>query len=205
MTQALLDSVEKLEALYGVPKPASLTKERDSLTPAYKSMIKASPFVILSTVGPEGTDCSPRGDPAGFVSIEDDRTLLLPDRRGNNRIDSLRNIVRDPRVSLLFLIPGKGETLRVNGVASISVEPHLLDAMQMNGKPPISIIRIRINSVYFQCQKALARSGLWDPETWIQNGTLPTAGDILKEITKGAFDGDSYDAEYPDRMKKELY
>ena len=205
MTETLLDSLEKLEAVYGTPKATSLTKELDRLSPSYRAMIEASPFVLLTTVGPEGTDCSPRGDPPGFVEIEDERTVLLPDRRGNNRIDSLKNIVRDPRVSLLFLIPGVGETLRINGIAEISIEPALLERFSMGGKPPRSVIRVRIERIYFQCQKALARSGLWDPTRHVERSSLPSAGGILKEITEGAFDGDSYDAEYPARMARELY
>ena len=205
MTDTLLDTVEKLEAVYGTPKPASITKEISYLIPTYQAMIEASPFVVLSTVGPEGTDASPRGDPPGFVKIEDNRTVLLPDRRGNNRIDSLKNIVRDPRVSLLFLIPGVGETLRINGTAEISVDPALLESLAMDGKAPRSVIRVRIDSIYFQCQKALARSGLWDPSRQVERSSLPTAGSMLKDVTKGEFDGATYDADYPARMARELY
>lgn len=205
MADALLDSLEKLEAVYGAPKETSLIKELEKLTFAYKAFIKASPFALLTTVGPEGTDCSPRGDPPGFVRIEDDHTVLMPDRRGNNRIDSLRNIVRDPRVSLLFLVPGVGETLRLNGTAEISIDDGLLDSFAMDGKRPRSVLRIRIQRTYYQCQKALARSGLWDASRHVDRAALPSAGEIMKEITMGAFDGDRYDAEYPERMKRELY
>ena len=168
-------------------------------------MIDASPFVVLSTVGPEGTDCSPRGDPPGFVRVIDGTTVAMPDRRGNNRIDSLRNIVRDPRVSLLFLVPGMGETLRINGTARLSTDPDLLESFAMEGKPPQSVILVSVGSVYFQCQKALARSKLWDPETRIDRKALPTAGDIIKSLAKEEFDGAAYDAAYPERMKRTMY
>lgn len=200
-----LTTIEELEAVYGTPKEASLIKEIDYISDHYRAFIDASPFVILSTVGPEGLDSSPRGDPAGFVTVEDEKTVLLPDRRGNNRIDSLRNIVRDPRVSLIFLVPGVGETLRINGQAEISVDPNLLSRFEMQGKPPRSVLRITVERVYFQCQKALARSKLWDPDTQIPRTQLPTAGQILKSLTQGQFDGDGYDAAYPERMKREIY
>lgn len=201
----VIGSIEDLEALYGEPSPNSLAKEVDHITLHYRQMIEASPFVVLSTVGPEGTDCSPRGDPPGFVRVIDKTTVAMPDRRGNNRIDSLRNIVRDPRVSLLFLIPGMGETLRINGTARLSTDPDLLESFAMNGKPPQSVILVSVGSVYFQCQKALARSKLWDPETRIDRKALPTAGDIIKSLAKEEFDGAAYDAAYPDRMKRTMY
>ncbi|MAO93835.1 MAG: flavin-nucleotide-binding protein [Rhodospirillales bacterium] len=200
-----LSTVEDLEALYGVPKETSLIKEIDYISDHYRAFIEASPFVVLSTVGPEGLDSSPRGDPAGFVHITDSRTVLIPDRRGNNRIDSLRNIVRDPRVSLLFLIPGIGETLRINGRATISVDPDLLDRFIMQGKPPRSVLQVQVDRVYFQCQKALARSQLWNPDTRLDRNALPSAGQILSTLSKGTFDGKTYDNDYPERMKQEIY
>ena len=200
-----LSTVEDLEALYGVPKETSLIKEIDYISDHYRAFIEASPFVVLSTVGPEGLDSSPRGDPAGFVHITDSRTVLIPDRRGNNRIDSLRNIVRDPRVSLLFLIPGIGETLRINGRATISVDPDLLDRFIMQGKTPRSVLQVQVDRVYFQCQKALARSQLWNPDTRLDRNALPSAGQILSTLSKGTFDGKTYDNDYPERMKQEIY
>src|SRR3984885_12054784 len=154
----IVSSVEELEKLYGIPGAASLVKEVSRITPHYRAYIEASPFVSLATVGPEGIDCLPRGDKPGFVRIHDDRTLMLPDRRGNNRIDSLRNIVRDPRVALLFLIPGVGNTLRVNGRAHLSVEPDLLASFAIDGKLPRSVTVIEVDAVYFQCARALVRS-----------------------------------------------
>lgn len=200
-----LTSIAELEAIYGTPVEAAVIKEIDYISDHYRSFIDASPFVTISTVGPEGLDCSPRGDPAGFVAVADEKTVLIPDRRGNNRIDSLRNIVRDPRVSLLFLIPGVGETLRINGTAEILVDEELLKQFEMQGKLPRSVIRVTVGRIYFQCQKALARSKLWDPAAQIERKTLPSAGEIMSTLTKGEFDGKSYDAAYPERMKQTMY
>ena len=194
-----------LTAVYGEPSPASIAKEVDYLHPHYLAMIAASPFVAMATCGPEGLDVSPRGDPAGFVSVADERTLLMPDRRGNNRTDSLRNIIRDPRVALLFLIPGVGETLRVNGRAAISVAPDLLARFEFRGTLPRSVIVVHVETVYFQCPKALVRSELWNPEKHISRKALPSTGTILADITAGTVGGEQYDREYPDRLRKTLY
>lgn len=200
-----LETTDQLEAVYGVPKETSLIKEIDHISSDYRQFIEASPFLAIASVGPEGLDVSPRGDPAGFVVVEDPKTVLIPDRRGNNRIDTLKNIVRDPRVSLLFLIPGVGETLRINGSAEILVTPALLDRFVMEGKPPRSVVKVTVDRVYFQCQKALARSKLWHPESQTERKKLPSAGEILKKLTAGSFDGDTYDRDYPERMKREMY
>ena len=154
-------------------------KETDYVTPEYGRMIAASPFVALATVGPEGLDCSPRGDPAGFVRVADERTLLIPDRRGNNRIDSFRNIVRDPRVALMFMIPGCGEVVRVIGKAAISADPDLCAQFVLQGKTPKVVMVVTVERVYYQCPKALVRSQLWEPSTWLDRKTLPTTGKIL--------------------------
>lgn len=201
----IIGSIEDLEAHYGAPSPNSLAKEVGRITPHYRMMIEASPFVVLSTVGPEGTDCSPRGDPPGFVRVIDETTVAMPDRRGNNRVDSLRNIVRDPRVSLLFLVPGMGETLRINGTAKLSTDPDLLEGFAMEGKLPQSVILVSVGSVYFQCQKALARSKLWESESRIDRTSMPSAGDMIKSLTAEEFDGAAYDAAYPERMKRTMY
>ena len=197
-------TIEQLEEIYGPVNPNSLTKEIDYISDHYRAFIEASPFVVLSTVAPEGLDSSPRGDPAGFVEVENRNTVLIPDRNGNNRIDSLRNIVQDPRVSLLFLIPGVGETLRINGRAEIDTDPALLARFEMQGKLPRSVLRVTAERVYFQCQKALARSKLWDPPIQVDRKSLPSAGQILKAL-KPEFDGDAYDADYPERMKRTIY
>jgi hypothetical protein len=161
--------------------------------------------MVLATVGPEGLDCSPRGDPRGFVRIVDRHTLMIPDRRGNNRVDSLRNIVRDPRVALLFLIPGIGETMRVNGRASLSTDPALRESFIMQGKAPACVIVVTAERVYPQCPKALVRSKLWDPEGHIARSMLPSMGQIVEALTKGDFDGKAYDAAYPERLKQTIY
>ncbi|MEQ9143811.1 MAG: pyridoxamine 5'-phosphate oxidase family protein [Parvibaculaceae bacterium] len=200
-----VNSVEELEALYGPPVPRSLTKELDHLSAHYRAFVEAAPFVVVATSGPEGLDCSPRGDPPGFVRVRDDRTVLMPDRRGNNRLDTLRNIVRDPRISLLFLIPGVGETLRINGRAAINIDPGLCATFEIEGKTPRSVLEITVERVYFQCQKALARSKLWSADAQVPRSSLPTAGDMLQEISEEPFDGKAYDENYPEHMKKTIY
>ena len=201
----MVSTIAELEAIYGEPMAQSLVKEIDYISDHYRAFIEKSPFMVLASVAEEGLDCSPRGDPVGFVRVVDKKTVMIPDRRGNNRIDTLRNLVRDPRVSLLFLVPGVGETLRINGRAAISVEPDLCASFDMNGKAPRSVIVVTADRVYFQCQKALARSRLWDPEARIERTELPSAGDILQGLSKNDFDGDAYDKNYPERLKKTIY
>ena len=201
----LIRDAAALEALYGVSSAGAIAKEIDYIHPHYRAMIEASPFVVLATSGPEGLDVSPRGDPAGFVHMLDDRTLLIPDRRGNNRIDSLRNIIRDDRVALLFLIPGVGETLRVNGRASISVAPELIGRFPFRGTVPRSVIIVRAENVYFQCPKALVRSELWNPARHISRSALPSTGAILADITAGKVGGEQYDRDYPERLRATIY
>ncbi len=201
----LIRDTAALEALYGESPAAAIAKEIDYIHPHYRAMIEASPFMVLSTCGPEGMDCSPRGDPAGFVYVLDETTLLIPDRRGNNRIDSLRNIIRDDRVALLFLIPGVGETLRVNGRASISVAPALIGRFPFRGTLPRSVIVVRTESVYFQCPKALVRSELWNPDRHISRKALPSTGTMLADITAGKVGGAQYDRDYPERLRSTIY
>jgi PPOX class probable FMN-dependent enzyme len=198
-------TIAELEALYGEINKGSLLKETDRIVPEYRAFIEAAPFVALATHGPEGLDCSPRGDGPGFVRVQDEKTLLLPDRRGNNRIDSLRNIVRDPSVALLFLIPGIGETLRVNGRAVISVEPALLDSFAIDGKAPKSVIAITAESVFFQCARAILRSELWNPHKHVTRGSLPSAGQILAALSNNQVGGDAYDRDLPERQRTTLY
>lgn len=200
-----VSSVAELEALYGEVGTASVRKEVDYLHAHYQALIKASTFAVLATSGPDGLDASPRGDPAGFIQIADDKTLLLADRRGNNRIDSLRNIIADPRVALLFLIPGLGETLRVNGQASISIAPELLQRFAINEKAPRSVLVIHVDTVFFQCSRAVLRAGLWDPAHHVEKKDLPTAGTILAALTQQEIDGRQYDEELPQRLKTTLY
>lgn len=201
----VISDLAALETLYGQAHPPSLLKEVDHIHPVYRPFIERAPFVALATSGPGGLDVTPRGDPPGFVHIEDDRTLLLPDRRGNNRLDTLRNILSDPRVALLFLIPGIGETLRVNGKASIIITPALLERFAMDGKQPRSVLHISVETVYFQCSKALVRSGLWKAETHVPRDVLPSAGTMLAETSRSQIDGDAYDRAAPARTIETLY
>lgn len=200
-----ITSIADLEALYGEVNKVSLLKETDRVVPEYRAFIEAAPFVALATRGPEGLDCSPRGDGPGFVRIRDEKTLLLPDRRGNNRIDSLRNIVRDPSVALLFLIPGIGETLRVNGRATVSTEPALLDRFSIDGKAPKTVIVISVEAVYFQCARAILRSELWNPLKHVARKDLPSAGQILAAVSNGEVGGEGYDRDLPERQRTTLY
>ena len=202
--QHSINSVEELEALYGAVNPNALIKEIDHISGHYKTFIEKSPFALVATVAEEGLDCSPRGDPPGFVRVVDEKTVILPDRRGNNRLDTLKNIVRDPRISLLFLVPGVGETLRINGTAKLSTDPELCASFTMQGKAPKCVVVVTVGSIYFQCQKALVRSKLWDPSTRIARSDLPSTGSMLQALADG-FDGKAYDDEYPERLKKTIY
>ncbi|MBD8165090.1 pyridoxamine 5'-phosphate oxidase family protein [Erwinia persicina] len=202
---ATITEVEALERLYGAVAKPSLTKVTDHIHPAYRPFIESSPFVALATSGAEGMDISPRGDPAGFIHIEDAQTLLLPDRRGNNRIDSLRNLLLDNRVALLFLIPGIGETLRVNGTAEISIDPALLARFSVDNHLPLSVIRITVQRVFFQCSRAILRSRMWDPALHLPRTALPSTGTILKQISHDEIDGEAYDKALPERLKTTLY
>ncbi|MDQ2708377.1 MAG: pyridoxamine 5'-phosphate oxidase family protein [Actinomycetota bacterium] len=200
-----IQSVEELEALYDAPVASSVTKEIDHLTPLHRAYVEASPFVLIATAGPSGLDCSPRGDPAGFVRVAAERTLLLPDRRGNNRLDTLRNIVVDPRIGLLFLVPGVGVTLRVNGTARISTDAQLRASFEVRGTEPTTVIVVTTTAVYTQCPKALVRSKLWDPARHRDPSELPTVGQIMQAITSGEIDGATYDRDYPERLRATLY
>jgi uncharacterized protein len=202
---SIITTIEQLEALYGFPNDASIVKVADRVTPAYRTLIENSPFAALATSGPEGLDCSPRGDLPGFVRIHDDSTLMMPDRRGNNRVDSLRNIVRDPRVALLFLIPGSGTTLRINGRAHLSVDPDLLASFKMEGNAPRSIIVMTVGEIYFQCARAIVRAGLWSPDRRIDPRTLPTPGEILADMSDNTVGGEKYDREWPERARQTMW
>jgi uncharacterized protein len=203
--QHQITTLEQLKAIYGEPVGNSLVKELDHVSDHYRTMIEASPFVVLATSGPEGLDCTPRGDPPGFVRVVDRNTLMLPDRRGNNRVDSLRNLVIDPRIALLFLIPGVGETLRVNGRAVISTDPALCRTFAMGDKLPRSVIVVTAERVYFQCPKALVRSRLWDPSRHVDRKSLPSSGQILAAIRPGEIDAEALDRAYPERLKQTIY
>jgi PPOX class probable FMN-dependent enzyme len=199
-----ITTLDQLLALYGESHERSRRKELPRLIAPYRALVEASPFVVLASVGPDGLDCSPRGDAPGFVHILDDQTLLLPDRPGNNRIDSLRNIVQNPQVALLFLIPGVGESLRVNGRAEISLDPELLELGRAQGKLPRSALRIHIDSCYFQCSKAALRSGLWEAARQVERASLPSAGDIFRCIYE-EFDVEAYERDLQQRLRTGLY
>ncbi len=201
-----ITTLDQLEALYQpAPLPASTVKVADHITADYAALIQASPFVALATVGPEGLDCSPRGDLPGFVRIAGPRTLMLPDRRGNNRTDSLRNIVRDPRVALLFLIPGSGTTFRVNGRAVLSADPDLLASFAVDGKAPRTVTVVTVEEAYFQCARAIVRSRLWKPESHVDPATIPSPGAMLAAVTAGEVGGEAYDQAWPERAAKTLW
>ena len=202
---SVITTIEQLEAIYGYPNDASTVKVADRVTPAYRILINQSPFAVLATCGPEGLDCSPRGDLPGFVRVDDERTLMMPDRRGNNRVDSLRNIVRDPRIALLFLIPGSGSTLRVNGRAYVSADADLLASFRMDGKAPRTVIVMTVDEIYFQCARAIVRSDLWNPDKRVDPRSLPTPGQILAEMSDNRVGGEDYDRAWPERARQSLW
>jgi PPOX class probable FMN-dependent enzyme len=202
----IVDTLEALEALYTpAPAPASTVKVADRITPHYHALIEASPFLALATVGPEGLDCSPRGDQPGFVRVHDERTLVLPDRRGNNRIDSLRNVIRDPRVALMFLIPGSGTTFRINGRAVISADPDLLKSFAVDGKAPRTCLVVTVVEAYFQCARAIVRSGLWRRDAQVAPDALPSPGVMLAAMSQDTVGGAEYDRAWPERAAATLW
>ena len=201
-----ISTIEELEAVYGEVSAPARVKELDYIHPHYRAYIEAAPFAVLATVGPEGTDCTPRGDPAGeFARVADEKTVLLPDRRGNNRVDSLRNIVRDPRVSLLFLIPGIDVTMQINGRSVISTDPDLIATFDMNGKLPRSVLVVTVGRIYFQCPKALVRSRLWSADAQVPRADLPSTGTMIKALVEDDFDAEAYDEGYPAHMARTIY
>ncbi|TCM52138.1 hypothetical protein C8J36_10919 [Rhizobium sp. PP-F2F-G48] len=197
-------TIEQLAEIYDGVSEASTAKVTVALTPGYRAMIEASPFLALATIGPEGMDCSPRGDAQSVVRVQNDKTVLLPDWRGNNRIDSLQNIVRDPRVALMFLVPGSNTTMRINGTAAVSIDPELLVSFETDGKHPRSVIVVEINEVYFQCARALMRSELWNPARFQDPAMLPSAGELLRQA-KASFDKETYDREWAARAARTMW
>jgi hypothetical protein len=201
----IVSTMEQLESLYGEVHGPAIVKEIDHINASYRALIEAAPFFALATNGPGGLDCSPRGDPPGFVRVLDEKTLVIPDRRGNNRIDSLRNLIHDPRVALLFLIPGVGETIRVVGEAKISTAPELCASFTINGKVPVSVLVVTVERAFYQCTKAIVRSKLWDPASKVERSSLPTPGKILAEITDGKMGGEAHDRAGAERVKATIY
>ena len=200
-----VSSVEQLEKIYGVASPNATEKEINYVDDIYRPFIEKAPFVALATVADEGIDCSPRGDEAGFVRIADEKTLIMPDRRGNNRTDSLRNIIRDPRTSFMFMIPGSNTVLRVNGQAKVSIDEELLESFKVDGKAPRSAIVLKVDRIYFQCARALMRSHLWNAEKHIDPKSLPTPGQILAKLSNNEYGGEKYDREWPERAKESMW
>jgi PPOX class probable FMN-dependent enzyme len=202
---SIIATVEQLEAIYGQPNETSTVKVADRITQPYRALIDKSPFATLATCGPEGLDCSPRGDLPGFARVHDEKTLMIPDRHGNNRVDSLRNIVRDPRVALLFLIPGSGNTLRVNGRARVFADPGLLTSFEVDGKAPRTVIVMNVDEIYFQCARAIVRSDLWNPDKRVDPKSLPTPGRILADMSANRVGGADYDRAWPERARLTLW
>ncbi len=204
-----IETLEQLEAIYGEPGNASQIKEVENIIPHYRRFIELSPFCTLATVAPEGMDCTPRGDRPGFMRVHDERTLMMPDRHGNNRTDSLSNIVRDPRIALCFLVPGSTSCLRVNGTAHISVDEELKASFAVEGakknKEPRSVIVIRTEAVYFQCGRAILRSKLWDIDAQNDAGSVPKPGEILAWLSDNEIGGEEYDNTWEERAKKTLW
>jgi uncharacterized protein len=208
MKMKTINSITELEQIYGEPLDRSLWKELNYINDHYRKFIEKSPFLVLATYGEMGLDCSPRGDPAGFVRIVNQKCIQIPDRRGNNRLDSLRNIVNNPNVGVIFLIPNVGETIRLSGKAKIIADQELCQSFSIDGKPASSVLSIEVDKIYYQCQKAIARSKIWDSTTYIDRSDLPTAGQMTKIFadTNGKeFDAETYDKNYPEIMKKTIY
>jgi uncharacterized protein len=205
MAPNFVTTMDQLMGLYEQPSDISIAKAIDHISDHYRAFIEAAPFFALATGGPGGLDCSPRGDEPGFVRVADRKTLMVPDRRGNNRIDSLRNIMRDPRVALLFLVPGIGETIRVVGRAALSIDPDLIASFAVNGKSPCCVIVITVERVFYQCTKAIVRSKLWDPARHVDRKSLPTTGAILAAQTGGRLGGDEHDRGQLERTMAKLY
>jgi len=201
-TRTITDEAQ-LRELIGVPTDTVVAKLADRLNDLTRQFIERSPFVCVATADPDGgLDVSPRGDPAGFVRILDERTLLMPDRPGNRIADTLTNLLADPRIALLFLIPGVGDTFRVNGHAVIIDDPELLADSEVAGNVPRLGLLISIEEAYTQCPKALIRSELWNPERHIDRSELPRSGDILRSLTDPAFDADGYERERAERYAR---
>jgi len=198
-----VSSLEALNRLYEAPQPRVLAKVHPRLEATARAFIAASPYCLLATHGPQGVHCTPRGDAAGFVTALDDQTLALPDRRGNNRLDALRDIVACPEVALLFLVPGVGETLRVNGLARITADPALMARFPANGKLPTSVVLVQVREVYMHCAKAMMRSVLWAGRP--RPPGVPTAGEMLASHTNGLVEAAGYDAVADQRLRETMY
>ena len=199
---AWIEDIAELESLYGTPPEAALAKVARRMTPVYRRWIMTSRFCVLTTVGPDGTDGSPRGDDGPVVTELDPGTLAMPDWRGNNRLDSLRNIVANGRVSLMFMVPGSNTIVRVNGQAKLTADMELRAKFERQGRHPATVIVIEICEIYTQCARALIRSGLWTRD---DSDGLPSPGDVLSEMTQGRIDGMAYDTAWPARAEVSMW
>lgn len=199
----VIEDIAALEALYGQPGAPALRKVATRLTPLYRRWIMASRFCVLSTVGPDGIDGSPRGDDGPVVMELDPQTLAMPDWRGNNRLDTLRNIVTDGRISMMFMVPGSNTVVRVNGLARLTADADLRARFEKKGRQPATVILIRIGEVYTQCARALMRAGTWSGRD--DSADLPTPGEILAEMTSGEEGGAAYDDAWEARAVKTMW
>ncbi|MEM7253159.1 MAG: pyridoxamine 5'-phosphate oxidase family protein [Pseudomonadota bacterium] len=201
-----VESLERLRMLYGQPSERARLKELKTLDKHCRHFISLSPFVVVASAGANGRlDCSPRGDAPGFVRVLDNHTVLLPDRRGNNRVDTLSNIVEHPQVGLLFFIPGVEETLRLNGRAEVVLDDDLLAPSTVNDRAPRSGLKIAIEEVFLQCSKALVRSRLWDAEAQIERRSFPSLGQILADQIANTEDPEEIDRQLEVNKKESLY
>lgn len=204
-----ITSLEMLQEKYATPvSERAIWKEIDHINDLYRQFIEASPFLILSTYGDGGVDCSPRGDPPGFVRVASADCIQIPDRKGNNRLDSMRNILDNGQVGIIFLIPNVGETIRVSGSAEILIDAELCNSFAVNGKPASSVLSVTVQKAYYQCQKALARSRLWEPQSHVQRDKLPSAGQMAQHFSARNgqdFDAQAYDDDYSEYMRKNMY
>jgi uncharacterized protein len=199
-------SIEALASIYNNPADGVLRKVTDYIPEPGRAFIAASPFIVLSTATEEGIDCSPKGDAPGFVQLVDDRTLLIPDRPGNNRIDGMKNIIANPKVGIIFLVPGVNETFRVNGTAHISVASTLLSRFLVQGKPPRAVLVVKVDEAFSHCPKALVRSNLWRAAANGRPAGVPSIGEFAAFRDGGdAAYAEKYNAEYATRIPKELY
>ena len=206
MTNQAIGTVEELRSSYGEPSERAVKKSLDRLDRHCRQFIGLSPFVVLATAGADGrVDCSPRGDPPGFVEVLDDRTVLLPDRPGNNRVDSLGNVLENPHVGLLFMIPGVDETLRLNGQATLTADPARLEPLSVKGRAPRSGLLVEVEEVFLHCTKALVRSRLWaDASRVDRKAVLPSFGQMLADHV-GLPDGEAVEREVQARIRRTLY
>ena len=195
----------ELAEMYGPPLERSIRKQLDHLDDFCRAFIAVSPMVIVGSQGPTAVDNSPRGDVLGFIKVADDHTLLIPDRRGNNRLDTLHNLVRNPKIGLLFLVPGVHETFRVNGEAAISRDPALIDQFIMQGKPPRTVLVVTVKEAYIQCSRALVRSDIWNSAKHALPGSVPSMGTVMAKHTCGFVDAKTFDEEAKQRVPATLY